>query len=247
MDLYDVNCFIGGWPQENHPFHTKDALLREMDRLRIGSALVRHTEGWWYDPASGNEKLVGAIRGEARLRPCLAATPLISEEMGGPHALRSLLRDCAAGAVCLYPRSQNFTLAAWCAGPLLDMLQDMAMPIIIQMEETDWAEVQSVLEGWPQVPLILTRVGYRCLRMLLPLLQNYPTLHVDISYLADNQALEVIAERIGVSQLLFGTGTPMVDGSGAVARLAYSGLAKEERKQVGSSNFQRLLSAIHID
>ena len=244
MELFDADCFVGRWPTARHQCLDLPGLREEMARLGISRALVRHTWSWWHDPKEGNEALLRQIYSEADLRPCLAATSLLGEEMGGLDSYLALLKQANAGAVCLFPRSHSYTLAPWSVGSLLDALQGIAMPLMLEMEETSWTEVQATLRDWPRLPVIVTRSGYRVLRNLLPLLRAHRNLYVDIAYLADNEALERIASSVGCERLLFGTGTPQVDGAGAVARLAYSGLSDNDKDMVASGNLDRLLSGI---
>ena len=244
MELFDVNCFVGRWPTARYACPDLPGLQAEMARLGIARALVRHTWSWWHDPQAGNEALLREIAAAPNLRPCLAATSLLSEELHGLDSFLSLVEEANAGAVCLFPRSHSYTLAPWAIGGLLDALQRINMPLMLEMEETSWPEVQAILRDWPRLPIIVTRTGYRILRNLLPLLRAYRNLYVDIAYLADNEALECIAASVGVERLLFGTGTPRVDGGGAVARLTYSGLSDAQKEMVAFRNLDRLLAGI---
>mgnify|MGYP005849745157 CR=1 FL=1 len=244
MDLHDVNCFVGRWPTESLGCSTIPDLQREMDRLGIGRALVRHTWGWWHDPAEANVVLRSQLADIEHLRPCLAATPLMEEEFGGIDAFLRGLQQAAAASVCLYPRSQSFSLSPASIGQLMEALQAVRMPLLLEMEEVSWADIDSLATNWPRLPIVLVRTGYRLMRQLLPLLRSHASLFVDTAYLADNQALECIAGSVGPERILFGTGTPRTDGSGSVARLAYSDLSDEQRELVASGNLDRLLAGI---
>lgn len=246
MDLFDVNCFVGRWTTEGHGCNDLAGLANEMSRLGVGRALVRHTWGWEYDPRQGNELLARELAGAPHLRPCLAATPLLDEELGGLDAFLRSLREANAGAVCIYPRSHSYSLAPWCCGPLLDAVQAMRLPLLLETAESNWPEVQSVLSNWPSLPLVLTNTGYRILRQLLPLMRAHDNLHIDISYLADNEAIETLDAAVGVERILFGSGTPRVDGGGAVARLAYSTICDAKKELIAHGNLERLIAAADL-
>jgi hypothetical protein len=245
MDLYDADCFVGRWPTAQRYTDDVPALGSHMERLGIGRALVRHTWGWHYDATAGNERLLAELAGHSELRPCLAVSPLLQEEMGGLQALLDRLGTAQAGAICLYPRSQSFSLAPWSCGALLEAMQAIAMPVILECEEVGWDSLGELLANWPRLPVILANTGYRVLRYLLPLLRRHANLHVSIAYLGDNQAIEAIGRECGFSQLLFGTGTPRIDGGGTIARLAYSQVSEENRAAIASGNLERLLAGIH--
>lgn len=245
MDLFDVNCFLGRWPTEASLTPDVAALRHELDRIGVHGALVRHTWGWWYDPAEGNRALLQALEGHPELRPCLAATPL-PEDLSGLDCFLAKLRDSRAGAVCLYPQAQRFSLSSPFAGDLLDALAGISVPVVLELQETSWDAIQEVLAGWPGLPLVIVRAGYRILRYVLPLLRAHPNLYLDIAYLADNLAIEHIAVTVGPERLLFGTGTPKLDGAGALARLMYSTIPDHQKELIASGNARRLLEGIRF-
>ncbi|NPV08826.1 MAG: amidohydrolase family protein [Anaerolineae bacterium] len=245
MDLFDVNCFLGRWPTEASLTPDVETLRQELDRIGVRGALVRHTWGWWYDPIEGNQALLRALEGHPELRPCLAAAPL-PEDVGGLDRFLAHLGDSRAGAVCLYPQAQRFSLSRPFAGDLLDALAGASVPVLLQLQETSWEAIQEVLVGWPGLPLVVARGGYRILRYLMPLLQTYPNLYVDIAYLADNLAIEHITTTVGPERLLFGTGTPLVDGAGSLARLMYSTISDSDKELIASGNARRLLAGVRL-
>ncbi|MHB0876416.1 MAG: amidohydrolase family protein [Anaerolineae bacterium] len=246
MDLFDANCFVGRWTTEGIGCADTSALAQEMGRLGISRALVRHTWGWEHDPAVGNAELLVVLAGHPNLTPCLAAGPLVAEEFGGLEALLRQITGAGAAAVCLYPKSHSYSTAPWCSGTLLDALQAASVPVLLELSETSWPEVAGILDDWPRLPLIIVKAGYRILRNLLPLMRRHDTLHVDTSYLGDNEALEVVAREVGAERVLFGSGTPRTDGAGSLARLSYSALNDREKELVAGGNLQRLIAGIRL-
>ena len=67
---FDVNCFLGKWPEGGPTLDDSGALLAAMDRLGIARALVRHSLGWHDVPALGNSQLMAQLAGQERLLPC---------------------------------------------------------------------------------------------------------------------------------------------------------------------------------
>jgi len=229
------------WTSQGYATVDADSLAEEMRRLGVGRALVRHTWGWLYDPREGNRKLLEDIRGREGWFPCFAASPL-PEDIGALDDFLALMRHRGGAAVSLYPHSQHFSLSRWGAGELLDALSGARIPLLLELQETTWEEVADVLAGWPALPVVVTRTGYRVLRYLLPLLRRYPNLHVDTAYLGDNLALEYLVGSFGAERILFGTGTPQVDGAGAVARISMSSLSDQDKQQIAAGNAERLLA-----
>lgn len=243
MKWFDINCFVGRWTTEGYHTVDADSLAQEMRRLRVDAALVRHTWGWLYDPREGNAALLREIAGHPEWRPCLAATPL-PEDMGALDRFVAFMSESGAPAVTLYPSSQGFTLTHWGAGDLLDSLEAARIPVLLEYQETNWRDLEELITGWPALPVVLTRTGYRILRNLLPLLRAHDNLHVDTAYLGDNLALEYLANQVGAERILFGTGTPRVDGAGALARISMSTLSDDKKQQIAAGNAERLLAAV---
>lgn len=246
MQLFDVDCFVGRWTTDDLGCDDTTALDAEMARLGVSRALVRHTWGWLHDPAEGNEALLSLLDGRSDLVPCLAAGPLLNEELGGVDALLGLARSVGAGAVCLYPKSHSYSLAPWCCGQLCEALQAASMPVLLDMEQVSWEELARLLDDWPRLPVVLARTGYRILRNLLPLMRSHANLHVDLAYLGDNEALEVITGQVGAERVLFGSGTPRNDGAGSLARLTLSPLSDGDKALVAAGNLDRLIAGIRL-
>ena len=91
------------------------------------------------------------------------------------------------------------------------------------------------------MPLIVSEAGYRGLRVLLPLLERFPQLRVDLSYFAAHDAVELIVDRFGDGRIVFGSGWPRCEPSGAVARLSWADLPATARHAIGTQNGSRLL------
>ena len=94
--------------------------------------------------------------------------------------------------------------------------------------------------------MVLTRVGYRAFRVLVPMLRRYPNLHVDLSYFATHQGVEFIVQHIGPERILFGTGQPLEDPGGALTRLCYADLEDRCAGQIGFANLERLLARVRL-
>jgi predicted TIM-barrel fold metal-dependent hydrolase len=97
----------------------------------------------------------------------------------------------------------------------------------------------------PELPLVLTGLGYRSQRILAPLLENFSNTFVSIgSNYSVHQGLEQLVRKVGAERLLFGTGWPDADAAGAVTQLMYAGISEEEKALIGSGNLERLIAGI---
>ncbi len=231
-----------------------------MDRLGIGRALVCHTLTWQDSPANGNRRLMQEIVGLPRLEPCWVVLPGEAEnEPGGISGLCDAMAAEGVRAVRLCPRDHVYPLADWMAGSLLAALNERQYLLLIDQDQVilatglfdvdpaGWRSVAWLCQSFPALSVVLTRVGYRGLRVLLPLMAECPNLHLDLSYFATHQGVEEIASKFGPERLLSATGPPLADAGGALARLYYAGVTEEQRALIAHGNLERLLARVVLN
>lgn len=259
MKYFDSCAYIGRWPGEKLAFDSVDGLLDQMRRFHIGRALVSHTIAWQNSPTLGNRMLMTAIAGHPELVPCWGITPgLALEETGGEVALCDQMAQQGVRAVRLYPRDHVYSLTSRPANMLLNELDRRNYLVLIDLDQiftqsgmydysADSLEVLNTLcEKYPHLSILLTRVGYRAFHILLPLMQAYPNLFVDLSFLATHQGVEAIVDRLGAGRVVFGTSQPLVDPGGALLRLTTAGLAPQAIEQIAGQNLERLLERVEV-
>lgn len=254
MNLFDVSCYIGRWPTEQLAYDDVPGLLAEMDRLGIGRALVCHTMAWQNVPSVGNRLLMQESAGQSRLEPCWVVMP--GDEVGDVAALCDEMAARGVRAVRLCPRDHVYPLTAWMAGGLLSALNERRYLVLLDVDQVvlptglfdvnpaGWREVAWLCQTYPGLSIVLTRVGYRALRVLLPLMRECLNLFLDLSYFATHQGVEEVTAQLGAERLLFGTGQPLVDPAGARTRLAYAEVTPEQQEMIAHLNLERLLARV---
>lgn len=257
MHLFDAAGYLGRWPTERLAFDDVPGLLARMDELGIARALVSHTLAWQNAPDVGNPLLIDAIAGQPRLEPCWGVLPGEPESWaGGEASLCEALAHHRVRAVRLYPRDQVYPLTEWLAGDLLAALAERRYLVLLDVDQVvlptglfdvdpaGWNQVAWLCQTYPDLAVLLTRVGYRALRVLLPLMRACPNLFIDLSYFATHQGVEAVVAQLGAERLVFGTSQPLVDGGGAVTRLQYADLTPAQRELIAHGNLERLLARI---
>jgi len=232
-DVFDVNSKVGPSGVYGELALDTAGLLEEMDRYYIREAVVSHWTAEEYDAATGNRALERDLH--PRLTPAWAALP---DEV----SVATLDRHRPA-VVRLTPAvtQHNFATAGWCAGPLLEYLQDHSVVTLIARSDIEWSALAALAENFPRLPLVLLDPGYRADRHLFPLLQRFPMLHFDsATYLAHRQ-LEAYVEQHGPDRVLFGSRLPLYTPASALGVLATARISDSDRRAIAGGNLRRLL------
>lgn len=239
--LIDVNAAVGPWPHGDCEALDAVALLRRLDALGIDRALVHHTVAATYDPATGNRRLLEELRDRPRLLPCFVLGPLETGEHGDPATLGERLAADGVRAARVLPADHAWSLGGREARLLAQTLADAGLPLLVDLAQTNWDDVDALAARVPSLRIVVCRAGYRELRRLLPLLERHEGIHCDLSYFAAHDGVEEIVARFGPGRLLFGTGTPACEPAGALARLTFAAVSDGEAAAIGAGNASALL------
>lgn len=238
----DVNVLVGPAPTDAHAPWTADDVERHAERFGLSLALVRHTSSLDYDPAEGNRRLLAELSGRPRLAPCFVLGPLESGEHGPAAALPRALADARVAGVWLYPRRHGWAVHGTESQLLLKALRECVLPVFIDLDEADWAGVDLLASALPDQDIVVCGLGYRTLRQAVSVLDRRARVHVDLSYTASVDGLELLVERYGAQRVLLGTGAPIRDDAAPWFVLDRSELTAVDRAAVSGGNARRLLS-----
>ncbi|WDZ82663.1 amidohydrolase family protein [Micromonospora cathayae] len=239
----DVNVTVGPWPTDDHEQWSTGDVSAHCDRFGLAAVVVRHSVAVRYDPAEGNRRLAAELAAAAdpRLLPGYVLGPLDSGEHGAPADLPERLRADGVRAVWLFPRSHGWSLAGPEARSLLGALRRAGLPVLVELDEVDWSEVDELAAAAPELNVVVCGVGYRSLRQLVSVLDRRPSVHVDLSFLASQDGLELLVGRYGPGRLLWASGAPSRDPAGAAYLWRHSDLDGAARAAVAGGNARRLL------
>jgi len=242
LSFFDCNCLVGRriTRDEKEPY-TLAQLEGDLDYFGIAEALVTYNLSKEYDPAIGNARLLKDIRRKPRLRGCFAFMPGGTGEQGPVADALDAMLKAGVRAVRLYPKLQSFQLDEWCAGDLLEALEGRGIPLFIDLEQTDWREIVGVCERHRSLPVIVLSTGYRVSRVLYPLFERHPNLHVDTSMYCPHRGMEDVCKRFGAERLLFGTKWPFHTPGPAITHIAYAEISASDKRKIAGDNLRRLL------
>ena len=247
LRFFDSNCVIGrrsirrfGNPGEGE-FYSISDLLAEMDYSGIDEALVYHALAKEYSPMFGNRMLMDEIKDYPRLHPCWVVMPEGTGEMPQPEALVKEMLDNRVKAVRIFPSEHSFSLSDWSMGKLFTELEKHGIVAIIEIEQIGWDGLHSLCSRYPNLPVIITNLGYRINRLLYPLLEKFKNLYVETSVYQIHKGVEEICRRFGAEKLIFGTKMPFFAPGPALSMINYSLISEEDKNKIANGNLKKLL------
>lgn len=249
MHIIDINCAIGE-PMRSKRYSTAEGLLQWLDQYRIDGALAYHSEAM-REPEMGNSLMVQAAAASGgRLKLCLALNPSL-ESLGIPGEGTPLerLKKLRPSAVRIFPTEQLYPFDTFYAEEILQVCNQLCLPLIVDgtYDNCFLTQLPNVCRAYPDVPIILLRFLYNRSRQYMPILKKLPNVYLDMSTHVDVGGMEEIVERFGSTNLLFGSGLPTYEPSGALGLLLYAQISDDHRENIASGNFLRLEGGIRYD
>lgn len=245
LRLWDVQAGFGGAKPGQQAVPLGD-LAATLAQLQIERALVRvapdDLDG---DVVRSNEMLFSAAAVDARLAPCPVVLPSDAGDVPGENEQVATLVARGAEAVCVRPGIDCWSLSPWASGRLFGALQDRRLPVLCLHRHVNLEDVARLAAAYPELPLVAAEVAYRQGRVLVPLLESFPNVHLSIgSNFCIHGGLERLVERVGAERLLFGTGFPEVEPMMGITLLTYADLDEDDKQRIGAENLERLIAGV---
>jgi len=251
ISFFDANCMVGKWPDYfEGSFYSPEDLIKEMHYCAIDDALVYHSLSKYYEPATGNREILESVKRHPMLHPSWVLLPSQTSEMLQPDDIAREMVDNNVHAARLFPRLHNFLLEQ-SLYDLLAVLTNHRIPLFIDCGNLHWsekcipwAEIRRVCENFPELPVVLIRIGIGDNRMLYPLLEAAQNLYIEISYYQTHDGLEQICKRFGPERLLFGSDMPIFAPGPPVTMVMHADVPKETKRLIAGDNLRNLLGNV---
>ena len=247
IPLFDVQAGFGGTAPGKREVFSASALLEEMDRLRIGKALVRiWPDELDMDVAYSNRILFEACAASGgRLVPCPVLVPAAGGDFPPEEEQVEQAIARGAGAAVLRPVQDSWSLEEWSGGKLFAAMEARQVPALCPAKTVPMEAVARIAAAHGRLPLVLTEVNYRSHRAICGLLASFPNVYLSIgSNYTVQGGIEQLAGAVGPERLLFGTGIPQAEPMMAVTQLLYADLCEEDKRRIGGENLAGLVGGI---
>lgn len=246
--LFDVNAFFGHWPHSPLPHTSGEDALCLMDRFGIDRAAITSLRGLYGDWHEANaETMVLTEAYPDRLTPIACMSPMNG---GGDEALRQLVEQGFRG-VRLYPMLlQGYSLRSPFAAEVCDAAGELDLAVVVptrpmmnfRFATVPIEDIAELAERHPDTRFILSGPNYLSeFRAAIEALTRCPNMVIETSCMQGFEAVQRMAEAVGVERVLFGTGLPLHYPACNVAKIEHTRLSGERRPAIASGNAVRIL------
>ena len=242
MRITDVNCMMGTWLERLRQYVSAGELTAVMDQYRLTDCVAYHSTALW-SPERGNAMMRQiALESSGQVKACYVLQPnLGSQAMPDRDELLKQLQREKPAAVKLYPKSQRFTVNGFYCGELLELLDQLALPVLFDADEApDYVNLPDIARAYPGIRFVILRQGANESKYTIPLIKKLDNVFFDTSIMIDTGIIEEIVNRYGSEKLLFGSGLPFYVPSGALSMIIYARIKDADRENIFFKNWQRI-------
>lgn len=249
--FFDSNAALGSAQKGTwKPARDGAAMIAAMDEAGIDKALVWHVAQQDWSVAEGNALASAAVAGEERLWGCWTLLPPQTGETPTGKELYERMRRERIRAVRIFPGDHRFVVGRTALGPTLDGLARRRIPLFLSMEARgiDYPLADRMLAEFPDLPIVLCDLGgWGVDRLTRPLLERFPNLYLETSFLAlHDGSLDELVGRYGSGRFVFGTGFPVRHPASAMLTLRHADIGDGDKRMIACGNLERMLGRVKL-
>lgn len=244
----DSNTFIGQ-PTRRGCWEpaTAQSLVTAMDQAGIERSLVWHIAQHDAHPNVGNDLLMRDIEGAAdRLIPCWAIPCPYTDELNDMDGWFARAIGLGVRAMRICRTRGSYLMRREVIGGIVERLLHHQLPLVYSIERGgNWDELYDLLQAFPQLRVIVSDVGvWPCDRVIRPLFELYPHVHLELSQYFVPGGIESIVHRYGPGRLLYGSGYPACYHGAMMLMVMHARIDQNAKCVIAGGNLQRLVDEV---
>lgn len=254
IKFFDCSSMLGSSNADTvSGFDTVDRLAEYMGYCGIQRVLVYNAVSLYGNPQEGNRILIRELHNSEFIFPCAVAIPHHTGEFPDPAEFCRFLQYNNIRAVRIFPSLYGLSMDIWLWEDLFRELEKCRVPVFVDFsikhwsEGIDWNGVSGICTAFPELPVILLRMGPRTDRFIYPLFVKHRNLMMDTSYYIIHRGIENTTRLFGAERLLFGSGMPVYNPFQPMTVVALSGLDDNTVDKIAGDNLTALMEAVRLD
>ena len=237
----DVNCAIGRARDRVLKFESAAELAGYLRKYHIARAVVSSLMSFNWNANDGDEWLFQQLAAHKNLIPCVTlSSHLGTSELPSRDELKDWLKLKKVKAAKVYPQSGGFRLDAFYAGALLELLDALRIPLLMDWSEVDPGTLPQVTADFPGIPFVLLNSGFRSSRFMYPLMEKRGNVFFDVGRFDDFGLIEEIVAKFGAGRLLFGSSMPAINPGAAITMVCRADIPDEDKVLILGGNWRRM-------
>ena len=248
MEIVDCFCGIGPWPrrEELQPYNAGQT-IELMDRFGVDRALVH---GNYVRLGGGtaqrsNKLILESIESHDRFEPVLSCSAGPYDRSPTVDDFFGEMRQCGSRALFFCP--DPGMAHPWLYEDLLKGCEDKRVPVLFHVDLTGPDQINTLLESFPCLRMILLGLGYGSDNWLYPLLRRHENLSVCLGhyYIPPYGPMKFL-DHFSAERLIFGSGLPQFSPGGLISHVSYADISDTDKEKIMSGNITRLLSEVRL-
>ncbi len=238
---FDSNICVGkrGLKDPREIWKSED-VLASMSRAGISGGLVY--AGWArdYAPDYGNQKLLGELKKSNRFYGCYVIQPGYTGSFLMHDEIVADIRAKGMVAAKIFPKTHFFSPDEAVMGEYYRALEEAGILLLVDSGEIAWTELGSILENHPKLNVLLLGSNWAYSHNVFAYFRKYGNLHIDLSCMQSNYAIEKLVRDYGADRIVFGSGLPKMSPGAARAFIDYAEISYEDKQKIAGGNLARL-------
>ncbi len=216
-----------------------NSLLSTVKKTGVSAIVTSPMDGLLFDGIIGNKVLDNALKNNGcTIYGLVTANPYYEEDR---KLASKKLEDSAIVGIKLYPSKNWYPYDGKLYENLLNKTASLNKYFLLHGTPE---EAERVLKKYPNLKIVLAHSSqsYAFMDKVINLMSIYPNLYIDICnrYLT-NKAIEYLIRNVDSKRILFGSDCNLLSESAHLGWIAYSEISYNEKKDILSDNFQRLV------
>ncbi|MFP3903708.1 MAG: amidohydrolase family protein [Armatimonadota bacterium] len=244
----DANALFGMWSIRTQGIDDPDEFVRHMDGYDIDKSIIVTLAAMSFDTIIGNGDTIEACQAHPdRLMGLCVVNP--KTDLTDPFEQMERCRDAGLVGLRLTPQHRYSYSDVELLRPVIERAAEYDWPVwvsLVVVQNTPFGSqpvtaVGPLLDAYPDVPFIVTGIGYGGRLEAMEVLPDRPNAFMDIGTMQCAFAVDRLCEDLGAEKIVLGTGFAINHYGITMSKLETADISDEQETMIRSGNITRIL------